>query len=120
MLLVAHKILGQNGDNDMKKNEISWIYGENNYQKYYEAYIGKDYLCVFSNKWNPDIWMGMCCGKTILNKTKNDRQRKKQNLDKHCPVNVLRTITVLTSMSPEYMMKKVAWCYKHNLSEISQ
>lgn len=30
--------------------KYKWKYGENDYQKYYDVTIGKDYLCVFANK----------------------------------------------------------------------
>lgn len=42
----------------MSDLKYSWKYGENEHQKYYDVYIGKDYLCVWQNKWEPDIWMG--------------------------------------------------------------
>lgn len=104
----------------MAKNIINWTYGENESQKYYDAYVGKDYLCVFANKWQPDIWMGMCRDKMIYDKTANDRQRKKEKVAKDFPLHMLRSVTVLGSQSPEYMMKKVAWCYNHNLTEVSR
>ena len=39
----------------MSKEKIKWNYGENKTQKYYDSKIGTDYLCVFCNKWQPDI-----------------------------------------------------------------
>lgn len=104
----------------MANNTINWTHGENATQEYYDAYVGKDYLCVFANKWQPDIWMGMCRDKVIYDKTANDRQRKKEKVAKDTPIHELRCVTVLGSKSPEYMMKKVEWCYKHNLIEISR
>lgn len=104
----------------MPEIEINWTYGENESQKYYDAYVGKDYLCVFANNWQPDIWMGIQRNKTILDKTANDRQRKKEKVPKDYPVYELRSITVLCSPSPEYMMKKVEYCYKRNKTEISR
>ena len=38
--------------------KYDWQYGENDHQKYYDTYIGNDYLCVFANNWQPDIYMG--------------------------------------------------------------
>lgn len=102
------------------KTEINWTYRENESQKYYDAYVGKDYLCVFANNWQPDIWMGIQRDKLIFDKTANDRQRKKEHVSKGTPADLLRSITVLCSNSPEYMMKKVEWCYEHNLTEISR
>lgn len=32
--------------------KYEWKYGENDNQKYYDVTVGKDYLCVFANKWN--------------------------------------------------------------------
>ena len=34
--------------------KYEWKYGENDTQKYYDVTVGKDYLCVFANKWNPN------------------------------------------------------------------
>lgn len=38
--------------------KYEWKYGENDNQKYYDVTVGKDYLCVFANKWNPNTWLG--------------------------------------------------------------
>lgn len=57
--------------------KYKWKYGENDNQKYYDVTAGKDYLCVFANKWNPNTWLGLCNSICIYNKTKNDRVRKK-------------------------------------------
>jgi len=38
----------------MGKTKFEWKYGENEYQKYYDVTIGKDYLCVYANNWNPN------------------------------------------------------------------
>lgn len=51
-------------------------------QKYYDVTIGKDYLCVFANKWNPNSWLGSYNSICIHNKTKNDRVRKNKVLQK--------------------------------------
>lgn len=39
-------------------NQYEWKYGENDHQKYYGAKLGKDYLCVFANKWDSNTWLG--------------------------------------------------------------
>jgi hypothetical protein len=98
----------------------NWKYGENEYQKYYGVTVNGEYLCVFANNWEPDIWLGSYRSITIHNKTVNDRQRKKQGLPKGCPSHLLHHDRMLTSNSPEYMMKKVEYCFKHGLTEISQ
>lgn len=67
----------------MSKEKIKWNYGENETQKYYDAKIGTDYLCVFCNKWQPDIWMGMINNSMIWDKTWNDRQRKSRDFPKN-------------------------------------
>ncbi len=56
----------------------------------------------------------------IDNKTKNDRVRKKQGLGKGCHPSELRQDFMLCSNDPEYMMKKVEYCYNHGLMEIRQ
>ena len=100
--------------------KYEWKYGENDTQKYYDVTVGKDYLCVFANKWNPNTWLGSYNSVCIHNKTKNDRIRKKQGLAKDCHPSELITDYMLCSDNPEYMMKKVEYCYKHGLMEISQ
>lgn len=100
--------------------KYNWNYGENDYQKYYDVTVDGNYLCVFANKWQPDIWMAMVKDKMIHDKTANDRQRRKQGLQKGCHFSELRSDTMLCSNNPEYMMKKAEWCYTHNLEEISR
>ena len=104
-------------------SKLEWKYGENESQKYYDVRIGKDYLCVFANKWQPQIWMG--CYETgnsglqmIHDKTWNDRQRKAEGLKRGCDVSELHTCATLCSPSPEYMMKKVEHCYKQRKIEV--
>lgn len=104
----------------MSKNEIVWSYGENEFQIYYDAKVGNDYLLVFANKSFPNIWYGLYNNILIFNKTKNDRQRKKEDLPRGCRLTRLRSQYVLCSTDPEYMKKKVVWCYTHKLNEISQ
>lgn len=104
----------------MSKLKFEWKYGKNDYQKYYEVTVGKDYLCVYANNWNPDIWIGSYNSICIHNKTKNDRVREKYGLPKGCHPSELRRDHLLCSNDPEYMMKKVEWCYTHKLTEISE
>lgn len=100
--------------------KYEWEYGENDKQKYYDVTVDGNYLCVYANKWQPDIWMAMVGDKLIHDKTANDRQRKKQGLPKGCHSYELRIDTILCSNDPEYMMRKAEWCYTHNLGEISR
>ncbi len=100
--------------------KYNWKYGENEYQKYYDVTIDRNYLCVFANKWQPDIWMAMVKDRIIHDKTANDRQRKKQGLSKGCHFTELHSDTMLCNKDPNYMMKKAEWCYIHNLEEISR
>ena len=100
--------------------KYKWEYGENKHQKYYEANVGKDYLCVYANRWAPQIWMAIVNDRLIHNKTKNNRQRKKQGLPMGCDVSLLRVGSILSSDSLEYVMKKAEWCYQHGLEEISE
>ena len=104
----------------MSKEKSKWRHGENKTQEYYDTKIETDYLCVFCNKWQPDIWMGMINNSMIWDKTRNDRQRKKQGLPKKCDVSMLATFYLLCNSNPEYMKKKLEWCYNHNLTEISR
>ena len=104
-------------------SKLEWKYGENASQKYYDVHVGKDYLCVFANKWQPQIWMGCYEAgggglQMIHDKTRNDRQRKKQGLQLGCDIFELRSDWILCSHSPEYMMKKVEYCYKHRKIEV--
>ena len=88
-----------------------------------------DYLCVFANENNPEVFMGFidynyksktdCHSVTIEDKTRNDIQRKKEGLPHDCPLDELHKWCLLTSDDPEFMMKKVEYCYEHNLREIS-
>ena len=73
----------------MSRAKIEWNYGENKTQKYYDTKIGTDYLCVFCNKWQRDIWMGMINNSMIYDKTWNDRQRKNQGLPNGCGIHML-------------------------------
>ena len=99
---------------------FEWKHGDNNCQEYYDVTIDGDYICVSANKWNPDAWMAMVKNHMIHDKTANDRQRKKQGLPKGCHPFLLTCDVMLSSSSPEYMMKKAEWCYRHNLREISR
>lgn len=104
----------------MRKPKYKWRQGTNDYQKYYDVYEGDDYLCVFANNSDPGIWYGCYNNTMILNKTKNDRIRKRDGVPKECSPYELRTLFVLTSADPEYMMKKVESCYARKCMEISQ
>lgn len=104
----------------MAKLKYDWKYGENGHQKYYETIVNGSYLVVFANDWNPNTWMGSYDNILIHDKTRNDRQRKKQGLEKSCATYFLQRDSLLCSSSPEYMMKKVEYCFKHKISEITK
>lgn len=105
-------------------NKYEWKYGENDHQKYYEVKFGKDYLCVFANNWNPNIWLGMYIKQgadvTIENKTFNDKQRKKESKNGTIKLrdNMPSRMQMLFSNDPEYMKEKVIYAYEHNLLEV--
>ena len=100
-------------------DKITWRHGRNACQEYYDARIGDDYLCVFANKWNPDVWMGMVNCLMIHNKTRNDRQRRRQGLPRSASVFELQSDWILSG-TPEYMMKKVERCWRSGKTEISE
>jgi len=103
----------------MRTSQVNWKYGRNRYQKYYEAKIDDDYLCVFCCEWSPDVWTAIVNGRMIHNKTKNDRQRKKQGLPKTAHTSELYVDHLLTG-SPNYLMKKAERCYRRGIDEISE
>lgn len=104
----------------MEKLKYKWRHGKNDCQEYYDTKVDGKYLCVFANKWNPDTWIGIVDDKLIFDKTANDRQRKKQGLGKDSDITELYSQTVLGSSDPEYMMRKVEYCFKHGKFEISR
>lgn len=97
---------------------IEWKYGENNSQKYYDAHVNGHYLLCFANKWNPNTWMGMIDYIMLRDKTLNDRQRKKQGLEKGCPFHLLRCDYMLCGDNPEYIQKKIEYAFRHGKQEI--
>lgn len=108
---------------DTKK--LNWTYGENPYQRFYDTYVGKDYLLVFANKAQPDVWMGNQRGVMLYDKTANDKQRRKQGVPVDCclrdhPLHELHSVTILSSHDPEYMMRKVEFAYENNLLEVNR
>ena len=98
---------------------FDWQYGENENQKYYDVTIGSDYMYVFCNKWQPDIWMSCINNQMIWNKRRNDYQRKKQGLPKGCCQSLLSCSTLLCSSDPFYLMKKTERCYLTGKREIT-
>ena len=99
--------------------KLKWKKGRNDYQNYYDAAIGNDYLLVFENNWNPGVWMASINNIMIGNKTYNDRQRKKQALPPHCPPYPLCSFQLLSSSDPSYMMRKTEYCYFNGKTEIT-
>lgn len=104
----------------MTKLKYDWKYGENSVQKYYETKVGEQTLCVFANKWQPDIWIGLLGSQSIYNKTVNDKQRKKQGLAKGCAISLLSRVAMLANSDPEYMMQKVEYCFRTGKTEVCQ
>lgn len=101
------------------KNKLEWSYHESKYQKYWEAKQDSHTLFVFANKWSPDIWTAMVDDLMIFNKTRNDRIRKKMGLPKQTPLHELPRVSLLTG-TPEYLMRKAEYCFRHNKTEISE
>lgn len=104
----------------MAKLKYDWKYGENSEQKYYETKVGEQTLCVFANKWQSDIWMGLIDLQSIYNKTINNKQRKKQGLAKGCNISLLSSWALLSNSNPEYMMQKVEHCFRTGKTEVCQ
>lgn len=104
--------------------KYKWEHGENAYQEYYDVYVGKDYLLVFRLLQDEKhTWTG-CYVKdgvpyTLMNKTKNDCIRKRDGLSKNCKPSELREMFLLTG-TPEYMMKKMEYCYQHGIYEVKE
>lgn len=98
--------------------KFDWKYGKNEYQTYYDTTVNGVYLLVFANKWQPNIWMGQYGDTIIHDKTRNDRQRKRQNLPLGCSLSELYTDAILCSDDPNYMMKKVEHCFKYSKNEV--
>ena len=97
-----------------------WKYAENKSQKYYDCVIDNNYLLVFANKWQPNIWMGMINNIMIRDKTSNDRQRMKQGLPKGCDTYLLQVDVMLCNSDPEYMKRRIEHCFKYNKTEVSR
>ena len=99
--------------------KITWTYGENKCQRYFDTYVDGHYLCCFANNWQPNIWMGLIDSQMLHDKTLNDRQRKKQGLEKGCPFHLLHCDYILCGDNPEYIQRKIEYAFKHNKFEIS-
>ena len=105
----------------------SWTYGSNREQEYYETKVGKDYLCVFRNKFDRDhvIWMGhieehgKSFGSHVLyDKKRNDEWRKAEGLPKGADLTKLRRVSILCSDDPNIMMEKVEEAYTKGVREL--
>lgn len=101
---------------------LNWTAGENDCQNYYDAYVGKDYLCVYALKKYPHNWYGMYIKDgstiTIMDKTFNERQRKKDQKNGITQGVNPSVIKFLSSKDPEYMMQKVEYAYQNGKQEI--
>ncbi len=115
-------------DRSMDDISYEWKYGENDSQVYYGTTVGDNYLLVFANKQQPDLYMGSILSNNkshpdpapvIYDKTRNDEQREKQGLSLDCRIYELTYQCVLGSSDPEYMMRKVEYCFEHNIDEVS-
>lgn len=96
--------------------KYNWKPGENQYQRYYDVYVGKVYLLVFENKFQPGIWLGMYNEHMVENKTENDKIRSElgervYNFQRH---------TMLSSDNPKYMMEKVEYAFENKLTEVDE
>lgn len=98
----------------------NWSYGENPSQVYYDMQVGKDYLCVLSLKHEPGTWYGYVNSQVLMNKTANDKQRKKERVPMGTSPLELRSISILGHKDPEYMKQKVAQAYELGCFEIDQ
>ena len=104
--------------------KYNWEHGENAFQEFYDTYNGKDYLLVFrlfQDKVNN--WIGSYTKDgephTLMNKTKNDCVRKRDHLPKNSHQSELRDVFILTG-SPDYLMKKVEYCYERGIFEVEE
>ena len=104
--------------------KYEWKYGENLDCNYYEVNLGKDYLSVYSTKKYPNVWMGMYTKGdrhiTLMDKTFNDGQRKKESEHSTLRDNIPSRVRVLTYDDAEKMQKKLIYAYKHGLEEITR
>lgn len=99
--------------------KAEWNYSENDFQRFYDAKLDGHDLLVFENRWQRGLWMGAVDGRVLLNKTKNDRIRRRHNLPKGASLQGYGFF-LLGGKTPEYMMKKVEYCSRHGQTEISQ
>ena len=102
----------------MAKLKYLWTHGDNGKQEYYDTTVNGTYLLVFKNRWD-SCWMCSVGDRMIHDKTRNDLQRKKQGLPKGCHPSLLLRDAMLCSNDPTKLMKKVEYCFEHNLDEIS-
>ena len=96
----------------------NWQHGDNGNQEYYDTTVNGTYLLVFKNRWD-SCWMCSVGDRIIHDRTRNDRQRKRQSLPKGCPVTELRRDAMLCASEPQKLMAKAEYCYRHKLEEIS-
>lgn len=98
--------------------EYVWKYGENDNQKYYECYIGKDYLCVVANNWNPDIWFCIYEKQgigtvTVMDRVYNRKMMKKYNVSEaEAPLHGCQLLSGKKD-DIEYLKRKLIHCYKN-------
>ena len=106
--------------------KYEWKYGSNREQEYYDVKVGKDYLCVFRNRFDTKnvIWMGHIEAKAgnltsvLYDKRRNDKQRKAEGLPKDAHIRELKRVCILCSDNPDYMMEKVEEAYIKGIREL--
>ena len=96
-------------------SKYDWQYGDNGVQEYYDVTVNGKYLLVFRNKADKKNknWMCSIDGIMIENKTRNNYYRNKKDeanpFSHHC----------LLCGFPANLIKKVEYCFDHNMTEIT-
>lgn len=98
------------GEISLLKSKYHWKYGDNGVQEFYDTKVDGKYVLVFRVKAdnNYDHWMCSIDNVMIENKTRNTYYRVRGR-DVHC----------MLQGSPYYLIKKVEYCLKHNIREIT-
>lgn len=102
----------------MAKKKYDWKYSENKNEMRYDVTVDGKHLSVIGWRTCPPFWRGFIDDYSIDDKTANDYERKRHGLPLGCPVNLLPSVSVLSSDDPEYMKKKVERCFRANKTEI--
>lgn len=95
--------------------KYDWQYGDNGVQEYYDVTVNGKYLLVFRNKADKNLKHWMCSIDNVMieNKTRNNYYRNKEGstnpFSHHC----------MLFGYPAYLIKKVEYCFDHNMTEIT-